>query len=138
MAEQADCDGLTEVASTFRALSHGKNAFSSLFLNLFLLAGFTCFVFIEGESSQATGTLEFFLEVGDPATDKPFGDAVSNLEAALVSEEIEANQIFPVFAEQAREEGLEDLAAWFDRLASNQQNHVVALRQRLNELQERQ
>ena len=57
-AAKADVEGYNDVAAVFRSTA-------------------------EGETGHAHGHLEYLEECGDPATGKPFGDTVANLETAI-------------------------------------------------------
>ena len=111
-ARQADTEGLTEVANLFRAVE-------------------------QGEMSHAMGTLQHMNDLGDPATEAPMGDSVSNVRSALISEEFEAQEMYAAMATTAREEGLDNLAEWFDTLQHAQQNHHSRFSAALRELHDR-
>lgn len=98
-AQQADIEGQTEAAELFRTAA-------------------------EAETGHAFGHLEFLESAGDPLTGKDMGTTRLNLEAAIAQEKDEAETAYPEMARIAREEGLEDVAAWFDSLARVESAHA--------------
>ncbi len=98
-ARQADVEGYSDIAGLFRDTA-------------------------EGETGHAHGHLDFLKDVGDPVTDQPFGDTVSNLKSAVVSETYEYTQMYPNFARIAREEGFDEIAEWFETLARAERSHA--------------
>ncbi|CAM3380488.1 MULTISPECIES: rubrerythrin family protein [Thalassospira] len=98
-AQQADIEGYTEAAELFRTAA-------------------------EAETGHAFGHLEFLETAGDPLTDKELGTTRLNLEAAIAQEKDEAETAYPEMARIAREEGLEDIAAWFESLARVEAAHA--------------
>ncbi|NIZ00855.1 rubrerythrin family protein [Thalassospira lucentensis] len=98
-AQQADIEGDTEAAEFFRAAA-------------------------EAETGHAFGHLEFLEKTGDPVTGKALGTTQLNLDAALALEQAEADKSYPEMARIAREEGLEDVAAWFESLARVEKAHA--------------
>lgn len=98
-AQQADIEGYTEAAELFRTAA-------------------------EAETGHAFGHLEFLETAGDPLTGKELGSTRLNLEAAIAQEKDEAETAYPEMARIAREEGLEDIAAWFESLARVEAAHA--------------
>lgn len=98
-AQQADIEGYTEAAELFRTAA-------------------------EAETGHAFGHLEFLETAGDPLTGKELGTTRLNLEAAIAQEKDEAETAYPEMARIAREEGLEDIAAWFESLARVEAAHA--------------
>lgn len=98
-AQQADIEGQTEAAELFRTAA-------------------------EAETGHAFGHLEFLESAGDPLTGKEMGSTRLNLEAAIAQEKDEAETAYPEMARIAREEGLEDVAAWFESLARVESAHA--------------
>src|SRR5437660_2879708 len=78
----------------------------------------------EGETGHAHGHLEFLEAVGDPATGEPIGDTEKNLKSAVAGETYEYTQMYPGFARQAREDGLVEIAEWFETLAKAEKSHA--------------
>jgi rubrerythrin len=98
-ARRADIEGYPDVGGLFRDTS-------------------------EAETGHAFGHLAFIKEVGDPATGKPIGDTVKNLEAAVAGETYEYIEMYPGFAKTARDEGFVEVAEWFETLARAEKSHA--------------
>ncbi len=71
----------------------------------------------EGETGHAHGHMDYLKPVGDPATDKPFGDSRKNLMSAVAGETHEYTDMYPGMAKTARAEGFAEIADWFETLA---------------------
>ncbi|MBW8367533.1 MAG: rubrerythrin family protein [Arenimonas sp.] len=108
-AQKADVEGLSDVASVFRSTA-------------------------EGETGHAHGHLEYLESCGDPATGLPFGDTASNLRSAIASETHESSQMYPDMARTAREEGLDEIADWFETLAKAERSHANRFQRALADL----
>lgn len=109
-AQQADIEGQAEAAELFRTAA-------------------------EAETGHAFGHLEFLEKAGDPLTGKQIGTTRLNLQAAYEQEKTEAEAGYPEMARIAREEGLEDVALWFESLARVEAAHadrIERLLERLN------
>ena len=78
----------------------------------------------EGETGHAHGHLEYLEEVGDPATDMPFGGTTENLVAAVAGETHEYTDMYPGMAKAARDEGFDEIANWFETLAKAERSHA--------------
>jgi rubrerythrin len=78
----------------------------------------------DAETGHAFGHLDFLKEVGDPATGVPFGKTETNLKSAVEGETYEYTQMYPGMAKTAREEGLAELAEWFETLAKAEKSHA--------------
>src|SRR6266498_4759274 len=78
----------------------------------------------EGETGHAHGHLDFLKAIGDPATGLPIGDSVANLKAAIAGETHEYTDMYPGMARTAREEGLAEVADWFETLAKAEKSHA--------------
>jgi rubrerythrin len=78
----------------------------------------------DAETGHAFGHLDFLKEVGDPATGVPFGKTELNLKSAVEGETYEYTQMYPGMAKIAREEGLPELAEWFETLAKAEKSHA--------------
>ena len=98
-AKVADVEGYPEVAGNFRDTA-------------------------EGETGHAHGHLDYLKPVGDPATDKPFGDTLANLQSAIHGETHEYTDMYPGMAKTAREEGFPEVADWFETLAKAEKSHA--------------
>ena len=78
----------------------------------------------EAETGHAFGHLDFLKEVGDPCTGVPIGTTAKNLKSAVEGETYEYTEMYPGFAKTAREEGLSELAEWFETLAKAEKSHA--------------
>ena len=78
----------------------------------------------DAETGHAFGHMDFLKEVGDPATGVPFGKTEANLKSAVEGETYEYTQMYPGMAKTAREEGLPELAEWFETLAKAEKSHA--------------
>ena len=101
-AQQADVDGRPDAAAVFRALA-------------------------ESETGHAAGHLEFLADVADPITGAPITDTTERLAAASAAEAREAADLYPRWADVAREEGLGEVADWFDNVAAADRRHAERL-----------
>ena len=63
-------------------------------------------------------------EVGDPCTNAPIGNTEKNLQSAIDGETYEYTEMYPGFAKTARQEGLDELAEWFETLAKAEKSHA--------------
>jgi rubrerythrin len=78
----------------------------------------------DGETGHAHGHLDFLKQVGDPATGKPIGDTLKNLQSAVAGETYEYQSMYPGFAKTARDEGFSEIAEWFETLAKAEKSHA--------------
>jgi rubrerythrin len=78
----------------------------------------------EAETGHAFGHLDFLKEVGDPCTGVPIGSTEKNLKSAIEGETYEYTEMYPGFAKTARDEGLLELAEWFETLAKAEKSHA--------------
>jgi rubrerythrin len=78
----------------------------------------------DGETGHAHGHLDFLKLVGDPATGLPIGNTQRNLKAAVAGETHEYETMYPGMAKQARDEGFDDIAEWFETLAKAEKSHA--------------
>ncbi len=78
----------------------------------------------EAETGHAFGHLDFLKEVGDPVTDLAIGTTEDSLRSAIEGETYEYTQMYPGFAKTAREDGLDELALWFETLAKAERSHA--------------
>ena len=109
-ANKADVEGYNDVAAVFRSTA-------------------------EGETGHAHGHLSYLEEVGDPATGKPIGDTRLNLQAAIAGETYEYTDMYPGMARTARDEGLEEIAEWFETLAKAEKSHAGRFKKALDTLE---
>ena len=89
----------------------------------------------DGETGHAHGHLDYLKQVGDPATGLPIGNTEKNLKAAVHGETYEYETMYPGMAKQAREEGHDDIAEWFETLAKAEKSHAGRFSKALGELQ---
>ena len=108
-AQKADIEGYNDVAAVFRSTA-------------------------EGETGHAHGHLEFLEETGDPATGQPIGSTDKNLMAAIAGETHEYTDMYPGMARTAREEGLDEIADWFETLAKAEKSHAGRFQKALDAL----
>src|SRR4026208_313402 len=78
----------------------------------------------EAETGHAFGHLDFLKEVGDPVTGVAIGTTAKNLKSAVEGETYEYTAMYPGFAKTARDEGLSELAEWFETLAKAEKSHA--------------
>ncbi len=98
-ARLADSEGHPEVAEFFREVA-------------------------QHETGHAFGHMRFLKQVADPITGVPIGSSRQNLTSCYEGETYEATQMYPGFAEVARDEGFQELAKWFDSLARVEKSHA--------------
>ncbi|NOY91241.1 MAG: rubrerythrin [Deltaproteobacteria bacterium] len=108
-AKVADNEGYVEVASVFKNTA-------------------------DGETGHAHGHLDFLKAVGDPATGKPIGSTDLNLAAAIAGETYEYSEMYPQMAKDARDEGFDEIAEWFETLAKAEKSHAGRFQKALDEL----
>ena len=109
-AQKADVEGYNDVSAVFRSTA-------------------------EGETGHAHGHLEYLQEVGDPATGEPIGNTRLNLKAAIAGETFEYTDMYPGMAKTAREEGLDEIADWFETLAKAERSHANRFQKALDGLE---
>ena len=110
-AQKADIEGRPDVAGLFRDVA-------------------------EGETGHAFGHFEFLEEVGDPVTGVPVGATEDNLKSAIEGETYEYTQMYPGFAKDAREEGFDEIAEWFETLSRAEKSHAGRFTKGLAALEE--
>ena len=98
-ARTADVEGHPEIGALFREAS-------------------------EAQTGHAFGHLDLLKAVGDPATEAAFGTTRQNLQSAIEGETYEYTQMYPEMARTAREEGLPEIADWFEALAKAERSHA--------------
>jgi len=108
-AQQADVEGHPSSAALFRSIA-------------------------DAEAGHAHGHLDHLADVGDPASGEPIGDTHDNFRASIAAETYEYTQMYPGFADIARDEGFEEIADWFETLARAVQNHAGRLTQGLDSI----
>lgn len=108
-AAKADIEGYNDVAAVFRSTA-------------------------EGETGHAHGHLEYLEEVGDPATGLPIGGTADNLRSAVAGETHEYSDMYPGMAKDARDEGFDEIADWFETLAKAERSHANKFQKTLDSL----
>jgi rubrerythrin len=108
-AQQADIEGLPEIAGNFKETA-------------------------DGETGHAHGHLKYLASVGDPATGLPIGNSEKNLKAAIAGETHEYTDMYPGMARTARDEGHEEIADWFETLAKAERSHAGRFQRALDTL----
>ncbi len=108
-AKVADVEGYPEVAGNFKETA-------------------------DGETGHAHGHLDYIKQVGDPATGLPIGNTEKNLKAAIAGETHEYETMYPSMAKQAREEGFDDIAEWFETLAKAEKSHAGRFQKMLDSI----
>jgi rubrerythrin len=98
-ANQADIEGLSDVAALFRSTA-------------------------DGETGHAHGHMDFLAQAGDPVTGLPIGTTALNLASAVAGETHESTDMYPGMAKTARDEGFDDIADWFETLAKAERSHA--------------
>jgi rubrerythrin len=111
-AQKADVDGAPDVAHVFRETA-------------------------EGETGHAHGHLEYLEEAGDPVTDLPMGSIQDNLRSAIAGETHEYTEMYPSMAKEARDEGFEEIANWFETLARAERSHAGRFERALEDFLEK-
>jgi rubrerythrin len=106
-ARRADIEGWSDAAAVLRGLA-------------------------EGSTGHALGLLELLEESGDPVSGAPMGSTDENLRNVLGTETYEHAEMFPRYARIAREEGLAEVAGWFDLLAAAEGGHARAVRRQVS------
>ncbi len=110
-ASKADVEGCNDAAQVFRSTA-------------------------ESETGHAYGLLEYLEECGDPATGMPFGGTEANLKSAIAGETQEFTELYPAMAKDARDEGHNEIADWFEILAKAEHAHAARLQKALDDLKE--
>ena len=108
-ANKADVEGQNDVSAVFRSTA-------------------------EGETGHAHGHLEYLEQVGDPATGLPIGRTRENLKAAIAGETHEYTDMYPGMAKDARTEGFDEIADWFETLANAERSHANRFQKALDSL----
>ena len=100
-ANMADVAGAPDVASVFRSTA-------------------------EGETGHAHGHMEYLITggAGEPGTSMPAGTVAEALEAAIHGETHEYTDMYPGMAKEARDEGFDEIADWFETLAKAERSHA--------------
>ena len=108
-AKTADEEGQVEVSRTLRAIA-------------------------EIETAHAMRESDFMKPISDPVTQVELPDLKGMIESALKGEIYESTTMYPTIAEEARQEGFDELARWFDAVAEAEKIHVNEFQQILSKL----
>ncbi len=109
-ASKAEIEGHSEVAQVFRTTA-------------------------EDETGHAAGHLEYLEECGDPITGLPFSGTLANLKSAIAGETYEYETYYSGMARDARDEGHDEIADWFETLAKSEKAHTARLQKVLEVLE---
>lgn len=85
-----------------------------------------------GERGHALGHLEFLRK--DPVSGNAMTRTRLNIQSAIVGETVEYHDMYPRMAEIARDEGLEEIAIWFETLSKAERSHANQFQKALNTL----
>ncbi len=88
----------------------------------------------DGETGHAHGHLDYLRQVGDPATGLAIGTTEKNLKASVAGETHEYETMYPSMAKEARTEGHDDIAEWFETLAKAEKSHAGRFAKALDQL----
>lgn len=91
----------------------------------------------EGETGHAHGHLDYLAEVGDPATDMPIRSIEQNLQSAIHGETHEYTNMYPSMAKDARDEGFDEIAEWFETLAKAERSHANTFQKTLDDFKKK-
>jgi rubrerythrin len=108
-AKMADDEGQLEVSGILRAIA-------------------------EIETAHAMREFEFMRPVSDPVTQVTLSDLKGMIESALKGETNESTEMYPKFAEEARQEGFHEIAKWFDAVAEAEKIHAKKFQEILSKL----
>ncbi len=108
-AAKADVEGYNDVAALFRSTA-------------------------EGETGHAHGHLEYMMSCGDPATGLAIGATGDNLKAAVAGETHEYTDMYPGMVKNARDEGFDEIADWFETLTKAERSHANRFQKALDSL----
>ena len=80
----------------------------------------------EGETGHAHGHMEYLIAggSGDPETGLPASTVEEALESAISGETHEYTDMYPGMARDARDEGFDEIADWFETLAKAERSHA--------------
>jgi rubrerythrin len=108
-AKTADAEGQVEVSRALRAIA-------------------------EIETAHAMREFDFMKPISDPVTEVALPDLKGMIESALKGEIYESTTMYPTFAEEARQEGFDELAKWFDAVAEAEKIHVKEFQEILSKM----
>lgn len=79
----------------------------------------------EGETAHALGHFNYM---------KGVKTTVENLKMAIEGEKYEVTEMYPRMVQEAKEEGLEELAKWFEMISRAESAHMKAFEKALKEI----
>jgi rubrerythrin len=106
-AQRAEAEGYPDIATLFRALA-------------------------EGENNHAFGHLDYLF--GGPGQEDEAGSTEDNLKESIEAETREYTEVYPRYAREARDEGFDEIADWFDTVARAERSHAGRLTAGLDSL----
>ena len=104
LAQLADIEGYPEIASNFREAA-------------------------EREIEHAYGHLDYLKRVSDGDAGLPVVDTMESLKAVVALKTQAYTDKYPVMARSAREEGFDEIAEWFEKLARREKFQVGCFQQ---------
>lgn len=107
-AQKAEAEGYPDIAVLFRSLA-------------------------EGEKGHAFGHLDF-LTGGREGDDGSTACTEDNLKSAIEDETRAYTEVYPVYAREARDEGLDEIADWFETVGRAERSHAGRLTSGLDSL----
>ena len=108
-AQKADVEGHVDASAVFRSTA-------------------------DGETGHALGHLEYLERTGDPVTGLPIATTAEALRSAIAGETHEYTDLYPGMAREAREEGFDEIADWFETLARAERSHANRFQKALDAL----
>ncbi len=110
-AQKADIEGYPEAATLFKNIA-------------------------DRETGHAFGHLEYLASMnsGDPVNGLEIGDTQDNFTSALYSESHDSVEVYPAFAQAARDENLHEIAEWFDSVARAKTSQAARFQEGLDAL----
>lgn len=103
-AQQAEGEGLAEVASALRAIA-------------------------DKELTNALGHLGFLMQASDPITDMPMNSSASSIKSAVDSFNYDCSGHFQWMIQMARDEHLFDVADWLQQVLTEKERSLSVLRE---------
>lgn len=88
----------------------------------------------DGERGYAHGTFDYLRSAGDPATGLPIGNTERNLKSAVAGEKHNYETMYKQMAEEARADGFDDIAEWFEVLVKAEKSQAGRLDKALSSL----
>ena len=83
---------------------------------------------------HALGHLEHLERFGDPIADETVDDTENSLKSAIEAEAVAYSYTYPTMARTARDEGLSEIADWFETLAKAKKSHSKRIKNIVDQL----